>query len=92
MRQPTIRVSERTRETLSVLAHAASQTMGAVLDQAVEAYRRNRFLEDVNAAYAVLRDDPSAWAELEAERSAWDSTLADGLPDESVPVREIKEP
>ena len=87
MRQATIRVSERTRETLSVLAHAASQSMGAILEQAVEAYRRQLFLEEVNAAYADLREDSSAWAELEAERAVWDATLEDGLPAEAGPSR-----
>jgi hypothetical protein len=33
----------------------------------------------VNAAYAALRDDPRAWADVEAERREWDATLADGL-------------
>jgi hypothetical protein len=54
--------------------------MQAVLEKAVEAYRRKLFLEEVNRAYAELREDPDAWANLESERAAWDSTLADGLP------------
>lgn len=49
----------------------------------MEEYRRRRFLEEVNAAYAALREDPEAWSEIEEERSAWDATLGDGLPDES---------
>jgi hypothetical protein len=55
--------------------------MQAVLDKAVEAYRRKLFLEEVNQAYAELREDQEAWEELESERAAWDSTLADGLPE-----------
>lgn len=53
--------------------------MQQVLDQALELYRRQRILEETNAAYAALRADPAAWAEVEAERRAWDATLADGL-------------
>jgi hypothetical protein len=49
------------------------------LEDAVEALRRQRFLEQVNAAYASLRADPRAWKAVEAEREAWDVTLADGL-------------
>jgi len=53
--------------------------MVVVLDEAVEALRRQRFLEQVNAAYSNLRADPRAWAAVEAERREWDGTLLDGL-------------
>lgn len=44
---------------------------------------RRRFLREYEAFHADLRErDPSAWAELEAERRAWDATLLDGLEDE----------
>jgi predicted transcriptional regulator len=75
----TIRISDSARDTLRDLARAEGRSMLALIDEAVEALRRQRFLEQVNAAYATLRDDPRAWADVEAERSAWDATLADGL-------------
>jgi hypothetical protein len=53
--------------------------MLALLDEAVEALRRQRFLEQVNAAYATLRTDPRTWEAIEGERRAWDVTLSDGL-------------
>jgi hypothetical protein len=53
--------------------------MADLLEEAVEALRRQRFLETVNAAYAALRADPRGWADVETERAAWDATLADGL-------------
>jgi hypothetical protein len=53
--------------------------MQSVLDDAIEQYWRDRFLDEVNAAYAALRSDPKAWKEEEAERALWDRTLADGL-------------
>ena len=56
--------------------------MQAVLDEAIEHYHRDKFLDAVNAAYATLRDNPEAWKEERAERSLWDKTLADGLTDE----------
>ncbi len=56
--------------------------MQAVLDEAVEHYQRDKFLDEVNAAYATLRNDPKAWKEEQAERALWDKTLADGLKDE----------
>ena len=53
--------------------------MLALLDEAVEGLRRQRFLEQVNAAYATLRRDARAWTAIEGERREWDGTLADGL-------------
>lgn len=54
-------------------------SMQAVLDKALEAYRRQRCLESVNAAYAEMRQAHGAWQEFEQERKLWDTTLADGL-------------
>jgi predicted transcriptional regulator len=75
----TIRISDETRGTLRELARVEGKSMLALIDEAVEALRRQRFLEQVNAAYATLRDDPRTWEEIEAERREWDTTLADGL-------------
>ena len=75
----TIRISDSAHGTLRELSRAEGKPMLALLDEAVEALRRQRFLEQVNAAYATLRSDPRAWAALEAERRSWDVTLADGL-------------
>lgn len=53
--------------------------MLALLDEAVESLRRQRFLQELNAAYATLRADPRTWEAIEQERRAWDVTLPDGL-------------
>lgn len=45
----------------------------------VELQRRQRVLEEANAAYTALRDDPEAWAAEQAERALHEGTLADGL-------------
>ena len=79
MGQTTVRISEATRDTLRDLARAEGRPMQAVVEQAVEALRRQRFLEAVNSAYASLRGDAEAWAEVERDRRDWDSTLLDGL-------------
>lgn len=41
--------------------------MRAVLDRALEQYRRQKFLMECDATYAALRQDPEAWAEYQAE-------------------------
>ena len=53
--------------------------MQAVLDEAIETLRRQRFLEAVNDAYASVLGDATEAAELERERREWDATLLDGL-------------
>jgi len=53
--------------------------MQALLEEAIETFRRKRFLEQVNAAYASLRRDAKAWEAVERERREWDRTLLDGL-------------
>jgi predicted transcriptional regulator len=78
-----IRVSDKTHRTLNRLAREVGAPMTDVVDQAIELYRRQRVLMQANADYAALRADPAAWAEVQAERAAWDVTLADGLPEES---------
>jgi hypothetical protein len=53
--------------------------MGAVPENAIERCRRENFLEDVNASYAVLKANPRKWRDEIAERKLWENTLGDGL-------------
>ena len=46
---------------------------------ALESLDRELFLKEYQEAYAALREDPEAWADVEAERGAFDGTLMDGL-------------
>jgi hypothetical protein len=81
MRQATVPISQRTRDVLQEIARAEHESIQVVLERAVEEYRRKRFLEDVNADYASLRQDREAWDSLESERAEWDAVLGDGLPE-----------
>jgi hypothetical protein len=78
----TIPISEFAQRTLVELAAKTGQRPGTILDAAVEDYRRKLFFEAMNAGYAALRADQEAWNEEQAERKVWDSTNADGLPQE----------
>jgi hypothetical protein len=76
---PTARLSEKARSLLRELARDSGEPMQTVLELALEAYRRQRFLEANNRAFAALRERPEEWeGELE-ERREWDCTSADGL-------------
>lgn len=82
MPSATVRISETARETLRDLAERTGESMQEILERAVEEYRRQRFLEDLNAGFAALRNDPDAWKEVLDEREEWEHTLSDGLSDE----------
>jgi hypothetical protein len=79
MSYATTRISASAHVTLREMSRAEGKPMSVLLDEAVETLRRQRFLEQVNAAYATLRADPRAWEAIEGERRAWDVTLPDGL-------------
>lgn len=79
MQSATVRISSTSHNILKELAARSGESMQVILDQAIEQYRRQVFLQQANQAYAALRNNPEAWqAELE-ERVAWDVTLSDGL-------------
>lgn len=75
----TVRISEETRSKLRQLAEETGKPMQTVLDQALDAYRRERFFTALDAAYAALWADPAAREEELAERTLFESTLSDGF-------------
>jgi len=76
---PNIRISPQAKMTLRELAKREGKPMQAVLDEAIEHYQREKFMDEANAAYARLQANPQAWKEELEERQAWDATLNDGL-------------
>ena len=77
----TVQINRSAHAALRALAEETDESMTEVLDKAIEAYRRQRFLAALNADFAALRKDRDAWKEELAERAAWDATLSDGLKD-----------
>ena len=86
MHSVMLRVSTRCRDTLRELAAQTGESMQSMVDEAVELYRRRRFLEEVNAAYMPLRQNAETWRAVERERSEWDNALGDGLPEKKATV------
>lgn len=79
MSSTTVRISSNAREILRKLAAETGEPMQMLIEEAIEAYRRQRFLDDTNAAFAALRKNPKRWKAELGERKAWDRTLADDL-------------
>lgn len=82
MASSTVRIREETRAILHQLARETREPMQDILAKALEVYRRQRIIDEANAAYAAMWADPRAAEEEQAERAAWDATLLDGLEDE----------
>jgi hypothetical protein len=78
-RTSIVRISPGALDLLRRLAEEEQQSMQAVLDKALERYRRETFLRAANADFAALKNDPKAWKKELRERELWDQTLADGL-------------
>ena len=75
----TVRISEQTHQRLRELAEQAGEPMQAVMDKAIDQYRRQKFLEECHVAYCALQQDPAAWKDYQEETAAWDAALMDGL-------------
>jgi hypothetical protein len=78
-RTPNVRISPRAHELLRQLAEEEQRSMQSVLDQALERYRRERFLRAANADFASLKGDAKAWKQELGERELWEQTVADGI-------------
>jgi hypothetical protein len=65
----TITVSKSTRDRFARLAQATGRPMIQLLDEAADALERVVFFDQLSARYEVLRADPAAWGEIEAERA-----------------------
>jgi len=75
----SVRINPNSWKILKEMADSMGETMQAVLDRAIEAYRRQWLLEKANEAYAALRNNREEWEEEVAERKEWEAVLSDGL-------------
>ncbi len=78
----TVRIPAAVHQKLRQMAAKSGTSLSRTLEKAVETLRRQTLLEETNRAYAALRADPHRWAEEQAERTAWETTLPDGLKDD----------
>ena len=78
----TTRILDTDHALLLELAEQTGKQHQEIIHEALETYQRERLLDDINAAFAQLKRNGSAWREEQAERTAWDSTAADGVTSE----------
>ncbi len=77
----TIRIPASSHSALQELAREQGRTIGQVVNDAIERYARDQFLEGLNEDYARLRANPAAWAEWQEALTSLEGTLLDGLED-----------
>ena len=77
----TVRVRDHVHATLQALSSEMGESIQDVVEEAVEAFRRQRMLDQHNEAYAALKADPQRWQEELAERRGWDRANDDRLED-----------
>lgn len=73
-----VRVSDTTHQLLRNLSKEFGESMQTIIDEALEQYRRRKFLEGLNEDFRALKEDAEAWQEELEERKMWDKTLLDG--------------
>jgi predicted transcriptional regulator len=78
MHMTTVRISESYQKTLRELARYDGKSMQAIVEQAIESYRRQRFLEGLSQDFKTLQNDTKAWQAELKERKEWDITMSDG--------------
>ena len=78
-RTPNVRISPHAYELLRQLAAEEQAPMQAVLDRAIERYRRESFMRAANNDFQALKDDSRAWKHEVQERQLWEQAAADGL-------------
>jgi predicted transcriptional regulator len=75
----TVRISKRARANAEAVAAATNRSMSNVIEEAVDAYRREIFWRHYEEGIGRLRQDPEAWADYVGEREAEAGALRDGL-------------
>jgi hypothetical protein len=75
----TMRISPGSWKSLKDISDCANESMQAILDKAIEMYRRQWFLEQANRAFAALKANSDAWQDETEERTLWDVAMRDGL-------------
>ena len=73
----TIRVSTQTRDRFAALAAATGRPMSQLLTDAAEALERRVFFDQFAAGFDALREDATAWRDIEHERALESGTVAD---------------
>ena len=79
MTTTTVRISRQARAHAHALATVTHRSMASVIEDAIDAYRRDLFWRQYEEGIQRLRRDPEAWADYTREREQEAGALRDGL-------------
>lgn len=74
-----VRINASDKALLQTIADEEGESMPRILHKAIELYRRDRFLREVNEGYRKLAANSDEWSRENSERKVWDSTHTDGV-------------
>ena len=74
-----MRLSEAVHSLLRQFAEREGKSMQAIVEEALDEYRRKKFWNATNAAFGALKRNQRAWKREERERALWGNALLDGL-------------
>jgi len=78
----TTRILDADHQLLQGLAKQTGKQHQQIIHEALTHFHRELMLDDINAAFAALKRDRTAWGDEASELAAWDAAVADGLADE----------
>ena len=78
----TARILDTDHALLQELAAQTGKQHQEIIHEALQAFHRDRMLDDINAAFAQLKNNDKAWREGQAERAVWDGGGADDVASE----------
>ncbi len=74
-----VAITENIDSNLEELVDITGMGKQMILEKAVEAFLREKFLRKTNEEFAAIKLDVELWALEVSERKEWDSSLSDGL-------------
>lgn len=78
----TAKISENSEIILGRLQRRYHKSKTAIIEQALKKYEDQIILDEINEAYARLKEDKKAWKEELEERHVLEGTIGDGLDNE----------
>jgi len=76
-----LRINEHIYSILEQLEQEMGSSKQTILQDILIEYMKNRVINQINAAYFDLRQDPEKWQEELDERALWENSSSDGLED-----------
>lgn len=76
------RILDGDHALLQELAASTGKQQQEIIHEALQAFHRDWMLDEINAAFAAMKRDDTAWRDEQSERMAWDGTAADGVTSE----------